>query len=372
MEKGQAVNETERKRAIGLVSVASCEGVEASLLDTDGRDAIHPIGHVSLPYSERLRWRLLEVIQSDLPTTEILRLEREMTAAYVAAFNLLCREFGDAAREAEVIGFSGHTIRHIPSEGLTLQIGNPWQLAQGTGIPVVSDFRRHDMSNGGAGTPLEAMFYWAMMANEKRPSLLLHLGSVAKLVWLSETNEIIAGDTGPGVGLVDEWVQEMSNLPHDLEGKVAQAGTPDPALIESALAGPFFARPLPKGAGRDDFEHIDVSGLNAEDGAATLAHITIEAFIRAARRLPSLPDVLWVTGRGSRHALFCELLAKTFPQVKNVADRGLSPSAVQPNCYAWLAVRHLYRLPITTPETTGCRSADCGGTITRAAIETCI
>jgi 1,6-anhydro-N-acetylmuramate kinase len=29
--------------------------------------------------------------------------------------------------------------------------------------------------------------------------------------------------------------------------------------------------------------------------------------------------------------------------------------------FAWLAVRHLKRLPITTPETTGCRSADSAG-----------
>ncbi len=351
-------------RSVGLTSSTSGDGVEAAVIDTDGRDEVCPLGGVSLPYDSQLRWRILEATQNDLPTTEILRLEKGLTLHHLRAFELLKESYFKEVAKAELIGFQGHTLRHMPSEGLTLQIGNPWQLAEGTGLPVVSDFRRHDMATGGQGGPLVAMFHWALMAQEPRPALMLNLGSVASVTWLSQQNEIIAGDTGPGVGLLNEWIQEMAELPHDLEGRVAIEGTVDTAVVREALKSPFFSRSLPKSADRYEFDHVDVAGLSVPDGAATLCAVTVEAFMRAAKQLPDLPDLLWVTGPGSQHPVITKMLAKYFASVRNVSERGLNPLTMAAECFAWLAVRHTRGLPITTPETTGCRSADCAGFMT--------
>jgi len=348
-------------RSIGILASSSGDGVEAAVIDTDGRDEIVPLGGVSLPYDKRLRWRVLEATQNDLPTTEILRLEKQLTEHMAQTFEKLRAEFPEPVAKAEVVGIHGHTLRHIPSEGLTHQLGNPWQLAEAIKLPVVSDFRRHDMAIGGQGNPLVAMFHWAHMAQEPRPALMLHLGSVASVTWLSKQNEIIAGDTGPGVGLLNEWVQEMAELPHDLDGSVSSKGRVDEEIVRTALEAPFFARSLPKAADRYEFDHVDVSGLSVEDGAATLCAITVEAFALAAKQLPDLPELLWITGPGSEHPVICEMLGRHFRTVRNVSERGLNPHTMSAESFAWLAVRHLKRLPITTPETTGCRTADSAG-----------
>ena len=353
-------------RSVGLTSSSSGDGVEAAIVDTDGRDEIFSLGGVSLPYDSQLRWRILEATQSDLPTTEILRLEKNLTQHHLSAFKLLKESYPEEVSQAKLLGFHGHTLRHMPSEGLTLQIGNAWQLAEGIGLPVVSDFRRHDMAIGGQGGPLGAMFHWALMAREPRPSMMLNLGSVATVTWLSRDNDIIAGDTGPGVGLLNEWVQEMADLPHDLDGRIAIEGEVDSKVVQEALKSPFFSRSLPKSADRYEFDHVDVAGLSVPDGAATLCQITVEAFLRAVKQLPELPDELWVTGRGSQHPVINQMLAKHFKSVKNVSKRGLNPLTMAAECFAWLAVRHTKGLPITTPETTGCRTADCAGFITSA------
>lgn len=353
-------------RSAGLLASSSGDGVEAAVIDTDGRDEIIPLAGVALPYDKRLRWRILEATQNDLPTTEILRLEKQLTAHLAQAFEKLRSEYPAQTEGIQVVGLHGHTLRHIPSEGLTYQLGNPWQLAESIKLPVVSDFRRHDMATGGQGNPLVAMFHWAHMAQEPRPALMLHLGSVASVTWLSEANEIIAGDTGPGVGLLNEWVQEMAEIPHDLDGRVSSEGRVDAELVRTALDAPFFARTLPKAADRYEFDHVDVSGLSVEDGAATLCAITVEAFAQAVKRLPSLPELLWITGPGSEHPVICRLLREHFPIVRNVSERGLNPLTMSAESFAWLAVRHLKRLPITTPETTGCRSADSAGVLTQA------
>lgn len=338
--------------------------MEAAIIETDGRDEIQPLGGISLPYDSQLRWRILEATQNDLPTTEILRLEKKLTQHHLSAFELLKDTYPKEVAQATILGYQGHTLRHIPSEGLSLQIGNAWQLAEGTGLPVVSDFRRHDMAIGGQGGPLGAMFHWALMAREPRPAMMLSLGSVATVTWLSKDDEVIAGDTGPGVALLNEWVQEMAELPYDREGRIASEGTVDTKLVQEALKSPFFSRKLPKSASRYEFDHIDVAGLSVPDGAATLCQITVESFVRAVKQLPELPEELWVTGRGSEHPVINQMLAKHFKSVKNVSERGLNPLTMAAECFAWLAVRHIKGLSITTPETTGCPSADCAGFMT--------
>ena len=161
-----------------------------------------------------------------------------------------------------------------------MQISNPWLLAEKTGMRVVSDFRRHDMAVGGQGAPLVAMFHRALFPNEPRPTVILNLGGVANITWLGENDEIIAGDTGPGCGLLDEWIQEMAGQSHDKDGQIAQKGKVDKAIVEAALATPFFSKPLPRSADRFDFDHVDVSGLSVEDGAATLCAVTVQAIVQ--------------------------------------------------------------------------------------------
>src|SRR4029078_1230493 len=103
---------------------------------------------------------------------------------------------------------------------------------------------------------------------------ILNLGGVANITWLGENEEIIAGDTGPGCGLLDEWIQEMSGHSHDKDGKRAKKEKVNEGVVAAALATPFFSKPLPKSADRFDFDHVDVSGMSVEDRGATLCAVT--------------------------------------------------------------------------------------------------
>ncbi|TWT93423.1 Anhydro-N-acetylmuramic acid kinase [Botrimarina colliarenosi] len=351
--------------AVGIMSSVTGDAVEAALIHSDGRDEVTPIGGVSSPCDESLHWGLVEATQNDLPTTEILRLERELTHAYAAAVELLRERHPVEMAAAEVVGLDGYTLRRMPSEGLSLQIGNPWLLGELTGLPVVTDFRRYDMAIGGQGAPLEAMYHWALMAREPRPALMVNFAAVTSLTWLSQANDIIAGDVGPGVELLDEWVQEVAEAPHDRDGAVSSAGVVDQASVRYALQSPFFSRPLPRTPSRSDFERIDVSGLSPHDGAATICAVIAESVVSAVGQLPERPRLAWVTGPGSRHPLILARLAEAFDEVRNVHQRGLNPDTMQAECFGWLAIRYQRGLPVSTPETTGCRSAGSAGLSTK-------
>ncbi len=350
--------------AIGLMSGTSADGVDAALLKTDGELDIEFIGGLTIGYDKHLRSRLLEASQHDVPTSELLRLERDVTAHHTQAVKQLMADYPKESSKASVIGFHGHTVRHIPHEQLTHQIGNPWKLSHECDLPVVSDFRRKDIADGGQGAPLASMFHRALFCNEELPVAVLNLGGVANVTWLGEKDALIAGDTGPGCGLLDEWVQEMADLPHDTDGKLALKGTVNEAIVTESLEADFFSRPLPKAADRYDFDHVDVASLSVEDGAATLCAITCRAIIDAVSKLPKKPKTLWVTGGGVHHPVIMQMLADHFKSVKRVEERGLNSETLEAECFAWLAVRHMKKLPLTVPETTGCKGPLCGGAIT--------
>ncbi len=350
--------------AIGLMSGTSADGVDAALLRTDGESKIEFLGGLTVSYDAVIRNRLLEASQHDMSTSELLQLERDITLIHAEAVAKLCEKYPVDGAKAKMIGFHGHTIRHIPDEHLTMQIGNPWLLAEECGIQVVSDFRRRDIAVGGQGAPLASMFHRALFADDPLPVAVLNLGGVSNITWLGEEDSLIAGDTGPGCGLLDEWAQEMADMRHDTDGQLALAGTVDKEIVAAALRAPFFSRPLPKAADRYDFDHVDVSPLSIEDGAATLCAVTAGAVIDAVKRLPSQPHTLWVTGGGVHHPVIMQMLGEYFPEVKRVDDRGLNSETLEAECFAWLAVRRMRGLPITVPETTGCREPVSGGAVT--------
>ena len=345
------------------MSGTSADGVDAALLRTDGESHIEFLGGLTLPYDEPMRLRLLEASQHDVPLSELLQLERDVTIWHADAVEQLRAQHPKHAEKAELMGFHGHTLRHIPDSGLTLQIGNPWLLSQRTGYEVVSDFRRRDIAWGGQGAPLAAMFHRAVFADDPPPLVVLNIGGVSNVTWLGEGGSVIAGDTGPGCGLIDEWTQEMAGLPHDTDGKLAQAGKVDESVVASALSAPFFSRPLPKAADRYDFDHVDVSTLSVEDGAATLCAVTTRAIAEAVEKLPQKPLTLWVTGGGAKHPVIMRMLGESFDSISTVDERGLSSETLEAECFAWLAIRRRLNLPITVPETTGCSEPMSGGAI---------
>jgi anhydro-N-acetylmuramic acid kinase len=352
------------QKVLGLMSGTSADGADVALIATDGENAIEFFGGLTLPYDREMRARILEASQHDVPLVELARLERDITLHHAEAVAEFRRTMPNECEGTDLIGFHGHTVRHITSELICWQISNPWLLAEKTGMRVVSDFRRHDIAVGGQGAPLVAMFHRALFTHEERPAVVLNLGGVANITWLGENDEIIAGDTGPGCGLLDEWIEEMAGLSHDKDGQIAQRGNVDLSIVESALATPFFSKPLPRSADRFEFDHVDVSGLSVENGAATLCAVTVQAIVKAVRTMPKPPKVLWVTGGGVHHPVIMRMLADNFPRVRNVREMNLNPDTLEAECFAWLAVRHTKGLPLTIPETTGCSRAVCGGTIT--------
>jgi anhydro-N-acetylmuramic acid kinase len=352
-------------RAIGLMSGTSLDGVDAAWIETDGERVARTGPALTLPYDPALRAslrRLLDRAPSDLAPDdpELLDAQAALTARHVEAV----RSLGETA---DIIGFHGQTILHQPQHHRTWQIGDAALLARESGLPVACDFRLADVAAGGEGAPLAPIYHQALAADLARPLAVLNLGGVGNVTYLGADGALIAFDTGPGNGPLDDWVGARTGAAFDAGGRIAAAGRVDTAVLARLMADPYFARPAPKSLDRLDFAaRLAASGiasLGTEDGAATLVAFTAESVAAALPHLPATPRRWLVTGGGRHNPAIMAALAARLGDVAPVEAVGWDGDAVEAQCFALLAVRVRAGMPLTFPGTTGVAAPLAGGRI---------
>jgi anhydro-N-acetylmuramic acid kinase len=354
--------------AIGLMSGTSMDGVDVAAIETDGERVAWMGPSSTMAYAPALRARLDRAVRDPgRATDEVSVLTEDLTDAHAAAVEAFLPQLPAARRRVDVIGFHGHTLFHRPAEHRTCQLGDGARLAARLGIDVVYDFRSADVAAGGQGAPLAPAFHQALAAALERPLAMLNLGGVGNVTWIGQ-RALIAFDTGPGNGLIDDWVRAHADQPYDAGGRIAAAGRVDEARLALLLAHPYFDRAPPKSLDRLDFPLTPVEGLGLEDGAATLAAFTARAVARAREHLPEPPRRWLVTGGGRHNATLMALLADALcAPVQPIEAIGADGDALEAQAFAFLAVRSLRGLPISFPGTTGAPAPMCGGRLALAA-----
>ncbi len=348
------------------MSGTSADGVDVAALRTDGESTIRFLGSSTAPYPAEVRHALLRAAEHDVPLVELLRIEQQITTIHARVVQQLLNDVSLSPRDVQIIGFHGHTVRHLPDEAITWQIGDALLLSERTGIRVVSDFRRRDMAAGGTGAPLAALFHAALLPEDiEKPVAVLNIGGVANVTWIGSDGTILAGDTGPGCGLLDQWCQSQTGQPFDRDGELALQGRVSQESVQESLDQPYFRRPFPKSADRFEFGHINVSHLSPADGAATLCAITAAAIAAAMQQFPTMPKRTFVAGGGGRHPVLMQQLHERLPGIASACDIGWRPDSLEAECFAWLAVRSLRGLPLSLPTTTGVRRPTGGGSATQ-------
>ncbi|HUA76899.1 MAG TPA: anhydro-N-acetylmuramic acid kinase, partial [Acetobacteraceae bacterium] len=211
-------------------------------------------------------------------------------------------------------------------------------------------------------------FHAALAEELAKPLAVLNIGGVANVTWIGEERRLVAFDTGPGNGPLDDWARRTTGRSRDEDGALARAGRVSPAVLERLLADPYFARPGPKSLDRLAFSaRVAESGLAAlspEDGAATLAAFTAGAV--AIAKLPAPPARWLVAGGGRRNPALMAALAAALPApVDPVEAVGWDGDALEAQCFGFLAARSLAGLPLSFPGTTGVPHPLTGGRLVK-------
>lgn len=349
-------------RALGLMSGTSVDGVDVALVETDGERVSSFGPTLTVPYQDEVRRQIRAAFAAEQPNEATVAAERAVTLAHVAATELWSSTHGVPLDSLDVAGFHGQTITHRPERRFTWQIGDGGGLARALGVRVINDLRAADVAAGGQGAPLVPVFHAALVRDLPRPIAVVNIGGVANVTWIGEDESLLAFDTGPGNGPIDDWCARRAGQRFDRDGALAASGKIDRTRLERWVEHRYFARKPPKSLDRGDFNHLWADGLSVADGAATLTRGTARAISLAARHFPQAPKQWIVTGGGARNpTLLAAIAAETGTPVVPASMLGWDGDALEAQAFAFLAVRSLRGLPLTFPTTTGAPRPLSGG-----------
>lgn len=345
------------------MSGTSLDGVDAAWIETDGVRVFDTGPSLTLPYADTLCRDLRHLLDlaAGLAGADSFMLDvaRRLTARHMQAVAAL-------KRDADIIGFHGQTILHQPRARRTWQIGDASALARHSGMPVAWDFRCTDVASGGEGAPLAPLYHAARAAGMKRPIAVLNLGGVANVTVITTDDSLLAFDTGPGNGPLDDWAARYTNDTIDRDGTLSSAGRVDQRVVAQLMSDPYFARPPPKSLDRLEFARgLALSGLcnlSPADGAATLVAFTAASV--AAAKFQDQPLRWLVTGGGRRNPTMMAALSESLQvTIQTVDADGWDGDALEAECFALLAVRVRHGLPLSFPATTAVPCPMPGGRI---------
>tara|TARA_B100001063_G_C16769456_1_gene560695 strand:+ start:1352 stop:2446 length:1095 start_codon:yes stop_codon:yes gene_type:complete len=355
--------------SLGLMSGTSGDGIDASVIQSDGENGYSVISNMYFEYSTDIFQKihfLKEKINNfkDLISLskEIKNVEREITLFHAQIANIVIKE---NKRNIDLIGFHGQTIYHKVSEKISKQLGDGELLSQLTKKNIIFNFRENDIKNDGEGAPLTPIFHKLLKEKFKIGDVaFVNIGGI-----INETsfinNNMIATDLGPGMCLIDQWIRINSTKKIDTDGEIAKSGKINKIILNQALDiyyenFNYTQQKISKSYDVKDFDLSFVRGLSLEDGAATLIEFTANII---SNRYSRKKNEIILCGGGRKNKYLIERIKIVDSNLKFIDEYGVDGDFVESQAFAFIAIRSFLGLNISFPNTTGCTNACTGGTL---------
>jgi anhydro-N-acetylmuramic acid kinase len=349
---------------IGLMTGTSMDGIDISLVQTNGLDLRRLNKNYFYKYNNKTKSFLMNILNEDIS----FNLKRKQHLdEFITNEHYLALKDLDIIETCDLVGFHGQTIHHDPENKISIQLGNPKRLAKMLNKDVIFDFRSNDLKLGGQGAPLAPIYHEFIIKkfNLKLPSCILNIGGVSNLTYW-DGNRLLGFDTGPGNALMDNYISIISNKRFDKNGVLASKGIPDKKIIKHFLHHNFFKKPPPKSLDKhsfiDFYNELIKEKYSDADIMATLAEFTVESIVSSLLFLPQTVNSILITGGGYRNIhLMKRLNDRLKLKFLNEEQLGIDFDYIESELIAYLSARSIYNLPITFPSTTGVSQPSSGG-----------
>jgi len=373
--------------AIGLMSGTSMDGVDVSLIRSDGINQFINVLDEYFEYNESLQQQLIELRNlisntNDLKlySSRLNELEREMTLFHSKIVIDISSKYQD---EVDFVGFHGQTIFHNSEQKISKQLGDGKLMSQLVKKKIIYNFRQEDMINKGQGAPLTPIFHnlLSKKINENHqidfPICFLNIGGISNITKIIKKDEklednIEAFDSGPGNCMIDEWVRKNSKNNFDENGSIAKSGKIDQLILNQAIDN-FQIDKFDKSLDVKNFDISFVRGLSLEDGCATITNFTaylIAKGIEHSNGNNIKPIKYLVCGGGRRNTFLIQSIKDYLSHKQNISlnsidDYSLNGDYIESQAFGYLSIRSFLNLPISYPKTTGCETPTVGGELVK-------
>jgi anhydro-N-acetylmuramic acid kinase len=361
--------------AIGLMSGTSMDGVDVSVIRSDGIDQFTNISDEYFEYDNDLYEKLVDLRNVILNIKDLNKfsqqlndLEREITLFHGKIINIISPKYND---EIDLVGFHGQTIFHSPENKISKQLGDGKLLSQLVKKKIIYDFRQEDLTNEGQGAPLTPIFHNLLSKNINAdyqinfPICFINIGGITNITKIIKKDERLeeyleAFDGGPGNCMIDEWIRRNSKHKFDQNGSIAKSGKINQLILNQVIDN-FEIDSFKKSLDIKDFDVSFARGLSLEDGCATITDFTaylIVQGIKYSNGSNEKPIKYFVCGGGRKNSFLIQSIKNYLSNKINISldlidDYNLNGDYIESQAFGYLAIRSFLNLPISYPKTTG-------------------
>ncbi len=363
--------------SLGLMSGTSGDGVDASLVKSNGIDEFQTIKDKYFQYDSSIYEGIHNLKEKIYSFKDLNKYQKEINelARKITIFHAKIIDEFKLSDNDTLVGFHGQTIYHNADEKISLQLGDGRLLNQLTKKKIIFDFRKKDILNGGNGAPITPIFHQLIVTQKKikLPVCIFNIGGISNATIIKEpigSLKIFSKDLGPGNCLIDNWIRKNSNHKFDNKGLIASRGQTNEIILEQAQE--LYNNRIDKDKVSFDTNDFDISfarGLSLQDGAATLTEFTASILgenLSIFFEKNSKVEEILVCGGGRKNENLLMSLSKKIPKrinIQKIDKYGIDGDFVESQAFAFLAIRSYKKLPISFPTTTRCHSPTVGGEI---------
>ena len=333
--------------ALGCMSGTSLDGIDCSLVKSDGVSYVTDISNEFIPYSDGLQLKLRNVILKEY--LDDIKVINQLNQEYKDSINNFIKKNN---LEIDLIAMHGQTVYHDQKTKISIQLFDK-SIRFNTNSPVICNFRKNDLLNGGNGAPIMPEFH-RVLANQLdlKKVIFVNIGGVTNITVI-DNQKITAGDSSFGNAIVNDLIYEKTKERFDVDGSLSNNGQKIDVLFNRIISDKYFLENLPKSLDRNYFhKYIDnsIKDKKLNDLIYTLLEVipfTINSLISSQSDFKII-----LMGGGRKNLTLQKIFSKYFDNISLIDNYQIDGDFIESQGMALLGIRYMLKKQSTYYETT--------------------
>ena len=333
--------------ALGCMSGTSLDGIDCSLIKSDGVSYVSEISNQYIPYSKDLQTKLHDVMRKEYLDD-------------IKVINQLNKEFKESINDfikknnfkIDLIAMHGQTVYHDEKTKISIQLFDK-NIKFDTSSPVICNFRKNDLLNGGNGAPIMPEFHRVIASKlDLKKVIFVNIGGVTNIT-IIDNQKITAGDSSYGNAMVNDLINEKIGEKFDVDGLLSKNGKKIDNLFNQLISDNYFFKNLPKSLDRNYF-HKYLNNFIKEKELNNSIYTLLEVIPFAINSLISQKSDfnIILMGGGRKNLTLQKLFRKYFDSVSLIDEYQMDGDFIESQGMALLGIRYLLKKQSTYYETT--------------------
>ncbi len=333
--------------ALGCMSGTSLDGIDCSLVKSDGVSYVTDISNEFIPYSDGLQLKLRNVILKGY--LDDIKVINQLNQEYKDSINNFIKKNN---LEIDLIAMHGQTVYHDQKTKISIQLFDK-SIRFNTNSPVICNFRKNDLLNGGNGAPIMPEFH-RVLANQLdlKKVIFVNIGGVTNITVI-DNQKITAGDSSFGNAIVNDLIYEKTKERFDVDGSLSNNGQKIDLLFNRIISDKYFLENLPKSLDRNYFHnYIDnsIKDKNLNDLIYTLLEVIPFAISSLISSQSDFKIILM--GGGRKNLTLQKIFSKYFDNISLIDNYQIDGDFIESQGMALLGIRYMLKKQSTYYETT--------------------